>query len=59
MRTYQFEEYTVDAVKTLMTYKVLHEFIHVADPINQCTSIPSETSFCAGDCSLMLISNSK
>jgi len=58
-RLYQFEGFTVDAAKTLMTYKLLHEFIHVADSINQCTSIRSETSFCTGGGSLMLTSSPK
>lgn len=35
-RAWQFEGKPVDGAKILMTYKILYEFIHVADPINQC-----------------------
>ncbi len=31
----------VDALTTRMTTKVLHEFIHMADPINQWKCLPS------------------
>lgn len=56
-RLYQFEGFFVDGAKTLMTYKILHEFIHVADPINQCRSSPSKTCLYTGVGSLMLISS--